>query len=227
MFAQSAASPSATGNSGRFGVSIGDGHLAEAAMRSERTNGGRVLIVEDDRALAGLFTDVIATHCQRQGMRIDLCGPRELEPLHDNIGGADVVLCSCGAEDGTRFDVLRAILTVRSCAAVLVLIPADMPGLADEAIAAGASDVLLRAPGYLEQLPVAVRKTVARSRAAMAAEVRAATARRELVQIRCEVASLRAELEEASRRSLPPKDRATGTLPLPVVTRPHEFARAA
>src|SRR3954465_1325317 len=73
---------------------IGDGKEAEADMRGTQKNGGRVLIVEADRALAGLFADVIATHCP--GMRIDVCAPEEHGLLHDNAGGADVVVCSCG-----------------------------------------------------------------------------------------------------------------------------------
>ena len=188
-----------------------------------------MLIVDADRALGGLWADVIGTHCP--GMRIDVCAPTpdEREPLHDNAGGADVVVCSCGGGSGAgnRFDTLRELLTLRPCLAVVVLIPADLPALADEAIAAGATDVLLRAPGYLEQLPIAVRKNVAKSRAAIAAEARAERVRAEMITIRGEIALLRADLNEASAKRRTAVDRPRGMLPLPVITRTHGLARAA
>jgi DNA-binding NarL/FixJ family response regulator len=182
-----------------------------------------VLIVESDRALAGLFADVIATNCP--GLRIDACTLEERDLFQDNVGGADVVVCSCGSGAGSRFHALREIMTLRSCSTVLVLVPADMPELADEAIEAGAADVLLRAPGYLEQLPVAVRKNVAKARQAIAADAREDGMRGEMITIRREIALLRTELAEASHR--PAMDRSMEGLPLPVITRTHTFAKAA
>lgn len=194
-------------------------------MRSTNQTNARVLIIEADRGIASLYADVIGTHCD--SVRIDVCSPADDAVLHDNVGGADVIVCSCGAGGGNRFDVMRDVLTQRSCATVLVLVPADMPELADEAIACGASDVLVRAPGYLEQLAVSVRKNVAKSRVAMRAELRAEDMRREMVQMRREAMLLRTELEEVSRRAFAPKERVSGVLPLPVITRPVEMAKAA
>jgi DNA-binding NarL/FixJ family response regulator len=197
-------------------------------MRSTKHDGrfaGRVLIVEADRALAGLYADVIATHAP--GLRIDACPPERHEALHDNLGGADVVVCSCDAGAGNGFDVLRAIHTERACATVLALIPADRPDLADRVLEAGAADVLLRAPGYLDQLAVAVRKNIAASRRAMRAEARRDQARRELEQAKREMAILRLEAQDLSRRVHAMKGRPMGALPLPVITRPVEMAKAA
>src|SRR5262245_6243676 len=99
---------------------------------------GRILLVEPDEALGRLYADIIATHCP--GLRIDVCRPDESALLEDNAGGADVAVCSCGTTDGGRggFETLRRLMTLRPCLVVLMLVPADRPLLADEALGAGA-----------------------------------------------------------------------------------------
>ncbi len=76
----------------------------------------------------------------------------------------------------------------------MAIVPADRPGLADEALSAGATDVLLRSPGYLEQLPLVVRAAVVRSHARAGEE-------RRTRDIEVEVRALRQELDEARSRA--------------------------
>jgi len=163
-------------------------------MFSGQAKTGRVLLVESDPAQGSLYADIIATHCP--GLRIDICRPDERTMLEDNAGGADVAICSCGSAPAAKLEVLRALTTLRPCLVVLVLVPADRPQLADEALAAGASDVLLRAPGYLDQLALAVRKNVALAKVRLAESLRQAEATRTTARLSAENEELRRELCE-------------------------------
>jgi hypothetical protein len=107
-----------------------------------------------------------------------------------------------------------------------MLIPAELPHLADEAIACGASAVLLRAPGYLQQLPITVRSNIARAQTATQRRTREQTAARELraakvqiVRLETELAALAAGNQITTRASRP--------LPLPVITKRRSTLAAA
>jgi DNA-binding NarL/FixJ family response regulator len=193
-------------------------------MFSKTTIAGRILIVESNPLQAELYADVISIHCP--GTRIDAAHATACPTLDDNAGGADLALCSCGPTDATRFDDLRRLLTARPCLRVLMLIPAELPHLADEAIACGASAVLLRAPGYLQQLPITVRSNIARAQTATQRRTREQTAARELraakvqiVRLETELAALAAGNQITTRASRP--------LPLPVITKRRSTLAAA
>jgi hypothetical protein len=164
-------------------------------MNGGKTTTGRVLIVEADLAVAALYADLIHTRCP--GLRIDCCHPDQRTLVEDNAGGADVVVFSCGHGPATALDFLRELLTMRPCLTTLSLVPADRPELAAEAIAAGATDVLLKAPGYLDQLPVAAHKNVYTSRIRTAERTRIDLAFRAQEQSRRAIAELRKELAAA------------------------------
>ncbi|HMN42167.1 MAG TPA: hypothetical protein PKE29_15080 [Phycisphaerales bacterium] len=191
-------------------------------MNSGTNSGGRVIIVESNAPQGDLYADLIATHCP--STRIDLCRSPDCPCLDDNAGGADLAICSCGPTPATRFDHLRRLLTARPCLRVLVLIPADEPHLADEAIASGAADVLLRAPGYLQQLPVAVRANIAHARAAVHSLARAEAARKELRAAQVRVCVLENELSALAMSTRVPTPR---PLPLPIITTRRTLTRAA
>ncbi len=184
-------------------------------MNSQNATAGRILIIESNAAQGDLYADLIATHCP--GTRIDISQSADCPALDDNAGGADLAVCSCGPTPATRFDDLRRLLAARPCLRVLMLIPAELPHLADEAIACGAAAALLRAPGYLQQLPIAVRTNIARAKAAVQRRTRAEAAARELraaqvriVRLENELAALAAS-NRISTRSVHPR-------PLPVIT---------
>jgi hypothetical protein len=191
-------------------------------MNSKNVTGGRILIIESDAAQGDLYADLVATHCAMT--RIDVCRAPACPSLDDNAGGADLAICSCGPTPATRFDDLRRLLTARPCLRVLVLIPAEEPTLADEAIAAGATDVLLRAPGYLQQIPVAVRKNITRARLAVQVRTREAAIARELRAARVTVCRLEAEMAAMASLHRAPAPR---PLPMPVITTRRAAAQAA
>jgi DNA-binding response OmpR family regulator len=176
-------------------------HQIGAAMRPTYTLTGRVLVVESDEPLAGLYSDLIDTHCP--GLRVDICRPEQASLIEDNAGGADVAVVSCGSNGATLLDSLRHLLTFRACLSVLVLIPADRPELADVAIRAGAADVLLRAPGYLDQIAVCVRKNVVLARANTAARLRTESLHRTIGELRDEICAHHVELTQATTSTRP------------------------
>lgn len=165
-------------------------------MRPAFPSTGRVLVVESDAPLAGLYAGLIDTHCP--GHRVDICRPDQTTLIDDNAGGADIAIVSCGPNAATCLDTLRHLLTMRECLSVLVLIPADRPDLADVAIRAGATDVLLRAPGYLDQIAVCIRKNVTLARTKTAARLRTDSLQRTIRELNSHVSELRNELTETA-----------------------------
>lgn len=189
---------------------------------STTTSTGRVLIVEPDAALAGLYAGLIDTHCP--GMRVDMCQNEQTSLIADNAGGADIAIASCGPNSATCMDTLRQLLTLRACLCVLVLIPADRPELADVAIRAGAADVLLRAPGYLDQIAVCVRKNVALARASTAARLRTESLQRTIRELNSHIAELRTEVIETAASARETNAELPATIH---IARPLSPARAA
>ncbi len=153
---------------------------------------GRVLIIDADEHLGALYADLIRTHCP--GLRVDCCRPDQQTLIDDNAGGADLAILSCGQTAATALDALRAALAARPCLRTLVLVPADRPHIADAAVDAGGSDVLLKAPGYLDQIAVVVRKNIALARTDLASRARSRTMARALCIAHDQIAELRAEL---------------------------------
>lgn len=171
----------------------------------------RVLIIHEDAPLGDLYAQQIDTHCR--GVRIDRCGPTDHALIDDNAGGADLAIISI-ADTPLPFETLRRLLTLRPCLPVLALVPASRPGLADAAIRAGAADVLLCAPGYLEQLAATTRKNVLLARARLS----------ERAQIDRLTAALRASAGQIAELKT---ELASPALPRPVVTIRPALARAA
>lgn len=169
-------------------------------MNARMNTTGRVLIVESDAPLGVLFADAITTHCP--GVRVDVCHPADRTLIEDNAGGADVAICGCGAS-AACLEMLRELTTMRACLRVVVLVPADQPGVTDEALAAGAADALLRAPGYLDQLPLIVRRNIREARRAIVHGRRMDETMHALAEKTAEVISLRARLSVLERPAKP------------------------
>lgn len=170
-------------------------------MNARTNTTGRVLIVETDAALGALFGDAITTHCP--SVRVDVCHPADRLLIEDNAGGADVAICGCRATGGACLEMLRELTTLRGCLRVVVLVPADKPDLTDEALAAGAADALLRAPGYLDQLPLIVRRNIREARRAIVHGRRMDETMHALAEKTAEVISLRARLSVLERPAKP------------------------
>jgi diguanylate cyclase (GGDEF)-like protein len=127
-----------------------------------------VLILSDDRAVRLLCADAIGTHCP--GVTVASVDGEDPLAIKAAAGAAAVAIVGCdggpcpGGPDAARRLVNLAKLRVAgSDAPALVLIPADRPGVADQALRVGADDVLLMSPGYLDQLPWRVRTLLGRA----------------------------------------------------------------
>lgn len=145
----------------------------------------RIVVVDADAGRACLCADVISTHAA--GIHAESIGASE--HISDELAKFDGAVCVC-SDTRLPLEILRLVRARMSSGALVAIIPADRPGLAEEALAAGATDVLLRSPGYLEQLPVIVRAAVTRA-SARAAEVTKSD------DAKAEVHRLKAELAEA------------------------------
>lgn len=150
----------------------------------------RIVVVDADAGRARLCADVISTHAT--GAWAEGFGTDELAGAL--VEAADGAVCVC--EDG-RLPLeivrhLRARLGASARAALVVVVPADRPGLAEEALRAGATDVLLRSPGYLEQLPVVVRAALIRAAAIASRATLEDSWRDQIRQLSSELAETRA-----------------------------------
>lgn len=157
-----------------------------------QTLAARIVVVDADAGRARLCADVISTHAA--GARAEGFGVEEFAGAFAEA--ADGAVCVC--EDARLpLEILRHLregLNASARAALVAIVPADRPGLAEEALRAGATDVLLRSPGYLEQLPIVVRASLLRASMAASQMVREA-ASRELIE------RMHAELAESQARA--------------------------
>lgn len=154
------------------------------ADSTSNTDAARVLVCDADRARAGLLADVISTHCQ--GLSASIIDPADDRTIAAHAPHAAAAVCACGPTAATRFDALGRIAHANPAIPALALIPADLPRLAHEVLRIGAADALLTAPGYLDQLPLAVTKMLRAAESRRIAETRHDDAQRELVALRGE-----------------------------------------
>lgn len=135
---------------------------------------GKVVIIEPDLTLRTLLLDAIHVHCP--GLQACAAMPTS-DTFQQDLDSADLAICTCGPTPDTYLKQLLVLSTLRPALPTLLLVPADKPWLADEALAAGATDVLLRTPGFLEQLPIAVRKNIvlAKSHASQSSRLQSLT----------------------------------------------------
>lgn len=130
----------------------------------------KVVVIDDDPAVAPLTVDAIRTGVR--GVEVALT---ELEAgtFAELIARADVCVCSGGVRPLDAFDTLGRLLLMRPELPVVVLLRAfeavegvggglggGAEGRVEEAIRLGAADVVLRGPGGLTQLPIAIRRIV-------------------------------------------------------------------
>lgn len=125
--------------------------------------GELALVVEPGTDTAGtpcgtLVADAITTHCP--GVDTRVCTLADADALATIAARASIAVCPCAGAPATRFDALARLLLLAPELPVIVLAPPCAPDLADEALRVGACDVLLTAPGYLDQVPIAVRKNL-------------------------------------------------------------------
>lgn len=118
----------------------------------------RVLVVEREAELAGLFARAITA--QLNTGQVETITPSD-DGFVEAWGSATLGVCGAGRTRQRRFDDLELMIERRPEARVIFLVPADEPECVERAIELGASDVLARTPGYLEQLPMSVRKNLA------------------------------------------------------------------
>lgn len=129
-------------------------------MPTDSRNLPRVLIVESGHASGEFLADTLRTHAAAAEVRFSHWKDDDLAAL---AGWAEVAVCAAGDSASNRLHPLVTLLALRPQLPTLFLTPADDRDSALPAMNAGASDVLLRVPGYLEQLPTAVRLTHARA----------------------------------------------------------------
>lgn len=124
------------------------GRTASARPRS-------VLVLDPDPVSSALVTDTVRTLCAPADVRAGWTPGGLATASLDDVG---VVVAGTGASPATRFAAMASVLEHHDHLPIVLLVPAGEPALADEALCRGASDVLVRTPGYLDQLPVMVRK---------------------------------------------------------------------
>lgn len=116
---------------------------------------GRLLVVEDDEALA----ELIASDLGERGYRVDVAGGHA-EALRALDGFApDLVLTDLRLPDGSGFDVLSAAIGHSARPAVVLITAFGTVPQAVEALKAGADDFLTK-PLDLEHLAVKVQRAV-------------------------------------------------------------------
>lgn len=126
----------------------------------------KVVVIDDDPAVAPLTVEVI-----RAGIRGVEVALTDLDAgtFAELIARADVCVCSGGVRPHGAFDTLGRLLLMRPELPVVVLLRAfeavkgsdgESEGRVEEAIRLGAADVILRGPGGLAQLPIAIRRIV-------------------------------------------------------------------
>lgn len=123
------------------------------------SNASSVLICEGGLGSSTLLADVIGTHCP--GMTPRIVDVRDTSRLTELAARSAAAVCVCDKNRATRYDALGRVLAARASGSllpILALTPADHPQIADESLALGAADALLMTPGYLDQVPLAVRK---------------------------------------------------------------------
>jgi DNA-binding response OmpR family regulator len=124
----------------------------------------RLLVIEDERALAGLIRGAL----ERGGFAIDV--GFALSEAEDHLGlvAYDAVILDLGLPDGDGLGLLRAIRARQSALPVLVLTARD--GLEDRVagLDAGADDYLVK-PFHMSELIARVRAVLRRPGAALGA----------------------------------------------------------
>ena len=131
----------------------------------------RVLIVEPQPELGHLYAETIRTHVPGAAPLVRT--PQD-ESLCQDVRLTDVIICSAGETRRTRFQDLEQLSLMHPEGRIVLLAPAHAVECVEAAFELGAQDVLLKSVGYLEQLPVTIRKNIlqARSWAAREASLR-------------------------------------------------------
>lgn len=120
----------------------------------------RVLIVDAGGGHAEFLGDVLRTHGASAETRYVSWKDEDIRAAAE---WADVVVCECGRTPTARLHPLETIVSLRADVPTVFLAAGDDVDAAARAAAAGATDVLLRVPGYLDQLPITVRQAHARA----------------------------------------------------------------
>lgn len=168
----------------------------------------RVLVVEADPIIAELYVDAVRTRVREA--RIDAIGLDDAGAA-EALLAADVAVCSAGARPESALDTLNRVLLLRPELPVIVLLPGCAAGNGlQQAIEQGAADVLLRTHGYLDQLPVTVRRVVMHARGVGFADARHRGLRTALAGIREENQTLQQLIDRLESMAL--TDSLTGLL---------------
>lgn len=109
--------------------------------------------VEDREAMAKAVSDHFSSSQVRTSCRVS-------EALADGLEDVDLILAGTDLPDLPGIDVLEEIFLLRPDLPVLLTAPENDPQLAVKAIRCGAYDFLVKSPGYLEIVPVAIEKNL-------------------------------------------------------------------
>jgi diguanylate cyclase (GGDEF)-like protein len=151
------------------------------------------LVLESDPACpsaphATLIADAVRTHCP--GIDTRTCAPTDTDALAALSRRADIALCAAGPIPATRFNALSRLLLLAPELPIILFAPANEPAVADEALRVGAHDAILCAPGYLDHVPLAVRKALTRQRAHSSQVAKIDALTRSLESMRTDVRTL-------------------------------------
>jgi DNA-binding NtrC family response regulator len=131
--------------------------MERGGATSEATRRGRVLLVEDDDSLADLLARVL----RAEGYQVEVTDRATALPPPSRLGSFDVVLTDVHLEEGTGYDVLRAVrASAPSTPVILVTAFADVEG-AMAAVGEGAYDYLPK-PIDPSQLKRMIAEAIAR-----------------------------------------------------------------
>jgi diguanylate cyclase (GGDEF)-like protein len=167
----------------------------------------KVAVFEADPVIAGFYSETLRTNVREAEVSVvNFEDPR----LAEVLTSADVCICSTGPGPDTGFDTLVRLLLIRPDLPVVILLPACAASSLEAALQAGAADVLIRTNGYLDQLPVTVRKVVLHVRGIGYADARHRALHNALAGIQAENRTLQALIERLE--SLAMTDPLTGLL---------------
>jgi PAS domain S-box-containing protein len=122
-----------------------------------------LVIAELARSVPPIKADLAATYAQAVAS-LNLCTPEQ--PIYDQV------LTDLRLPDGSGLSLLPLIRERRLSMAVVVLIGAGNDELVVSALKAGASDYVVKRPGYAARLPAALQAVLLRHRAEAARHIR-------------------------------------------------------
>jgi DNA-binding response OmpR family regulator len=127
----------------------------------------RLLIIEDEQALAGLLRGAL----ERAGFAVDVAGGVAEAEEHLRLATYDVLILDLGLADGDGLMLLRALRRRDSSLPVLILTARDAPEDRVTGLDSGADDYVVK-PFHMDELISRVRALLRRPNAALGVDLR-------------------------------------------------------